>query len=386
MGRETELQGSFGRLTVESLVSFLAGNGLEGTLDVRGPGGYGALEIARGQLTAATWGQASGEPALAALLAAAPTEFRFRSGPTKPATLSGDIEALFARAQAFASALRPGDAAPVAPTATAPADAATSMVTIASADPRVAEPSRRGLLTPAAKPPAPQRARTIGSVWNPGDLVALSNALIAEYADAGYGGVAWDRDLTPRVRRVDASHQLSPPLQLVAGRIDGVALAQLRHDLNDAVPYLRAVVREVYLEADRAAGGSAARRGYRSAIAKLWGPSEELWAEAARIVEAERELRGRLTLTRGLEPRSIDLVERDYAIGRGGNNDIVLKHQTISRRHATITPRQGRFVLKDLASTSGTLVNGKPISEEIALAGGDVVELGQIALRFDDLS
>lgn len=370
------LQGSLGKLTLETLVRFLAESGVEGVLDVRGPGGYGALDIARGQLTGAAWGQASGEPALAALLAAGPTEFRFRSGPTKPATLSGDIRALFARAHG----------APVEPPRSAPVDAPTSMVTIASADPRVAEASRRGLLTAMPKPPPQQRARTIGSVWKPGDLVALANAVIAEYADAGYGGIAWDRDLTPRVKRVDAYRHLSPPLSLVAGRIDGVALAQLGHELNDIVPYLRAIVREIYGEADRAAGGSAARRGYRNAITKLWGPSEELWAEAVRIVEAERDLRGRLTVTRGVEPRAVELVERDYTIGRGGNSDITLKHQTVSRRHATVTPRQGRFVLRDLASTSGTLVNGKPIKEEIPLAGGDVIELGQVALRFDDAS
>jgi hypothetical protein len=375
MAGETTLQGSLGKITVPALVRFLAESGLEGVIDLRGPGGYGALEIARGQLTAARWGQTSGEPALAALLAASPSEFRFRSVPTGPADLSGDIATLFGRAQA-------GTAVPEEK----PVDAPTSMVTIASADPRVAEASRRGLLTAMPKPPPQQRARTIGSVWKPGDLVALANAVIAEYADAGYGGIVWDRDLTPRVKRVDAYRRLSPPLSLVAGRIDGVALAQLGHELNDVVPYLRAVVREVYGEADRAAGGTAARRGYRNAITKLWGPSEELWAEAVRIVEAERDLRGRLTVTRGLDPRSVELVERDYTIGRGGNSDIALKHQTVSRRHATITPRQGRFVLKDLASTSGTLVNGKPIKEEVPLSGGDIIELGQVALRFDDAS
>ena len=380
------LQGTFGKIGVETLVRFLADNGLEGVLDVRGPGGYGALEVARGQLTGATWGSSTGEPALAALVAAAPTEFRFRSGPTKAATLNGDIAALFGRAHAFASALRPSGATGAEPVAPGAADVPTSMVTIASMDPRVAEASRRGILAPMPKPPAPQRARSIGSVWKPGDLVALANAVIAEYADEGYGGLVWDRDLTSRVKRVDAYRQLAPPLPMVAGRIDGVALTQLGHDMNDVVPYLRAVVREIYSEADRAVGGSAARRGYRNAITKLWGPSEELWAEATRVVETERDLRGRMTLTRGLEPRSFELVERDYSFGRGGTNDVVLKHQTVSRRHATITPRHGKFVLKDLASTSGTLVNGKPIKGEVELAHGDVVELGQVALRFESLS
>ena len=381
---ETALQGTFGKLALESLVRFLAANGLEGALDVRTANGQvGALEIARGTLAGARWGDVAGEPALAAILAAKPTEFRFRSIATRDPNLQDEIGALFGRANAFVAALsRTGALA--APPQTL--DAPTTMVTVAADDPRVAEASRRGILAPMPKPPPAQRARTIGSMWKPGDLVALANALIAEYADAGYGGIVWDRDLSARIRRVDAFRQIAPSVPVVAGRVDGVALARLGHALNDVVPYLRAVVREVYREADRAVGGSAARRGYRNAVTKLWGPSDELWAEAARIAEAENELRARLTLTRGLEPRAMELVERDYSLGRGGNNDIVLKHQTVSRRHATITPRQGRFILKDLASTSGTLVNGKPIREEAPLSSGDVVELGQVAFRFDDLS
>jgi len=383
---ETALQGSFGKLALESLVRFLAANGLEGVLDLRTPTGeHGAIEIARGQVIGAFWGQAVGEPALVALVAATPTEFRFRSAPQRPANLTGEISALFARAQASGGAQTAAD--PLAPAVDLAAlDAPTTMVTVASADPRIAEASKRGILAPRPKPLAPQRARTIGSVWKPGDLVALANALIAEYADGGYGGLAWDRDLGPRVRRVDAAHHLAPALPLAAGRIDGVALMAAAHSVDTVVPYLRAVVREIYREADRGCGGSAARRGYRSAVQKLWGPSDELWAEAVRMVETDTELRAHLTLTRGLDPRTIELVERDYSFGRGSANDVVLKHQTVSRRHATITPRQGRFVLKDLASTSGTLVNGKPITEERELSNGDVIEMGQVLFRFELLS
>lgn len=385
MTSETALQGTLGKLALETLVRFLAANGLDGVLDVRdAKGQVGALELAHGQLSGAWWGATAGEPALAAIVGAGPTEFRFRAAATRPPNLSGDISALFGRARARLAA--PREAADAATPQGAAPEAGTTMVVVAAGDLRVADALRRGAVAVAAKPPPAQRARTIGSVWKPGDLVALANALIAEYADAGYGGVAWDRDLMARVRRVDAYRPIAPGIPLVAGRIDGVALAQLGHDLNAVVPYLRAVVREVYREADRAAGASAARRGYRNAVTKLWGPSEELWAEAARIAETESELRARLTVTGGLDERAIDLVERDYTIGRGGNSDIALKHQTVSRRHATITPRQGSFVLKDLASTSGTLVNGKPVKDEVALAAGDVIELGQVTLRLEILT
>lgn len=380
---DTSLQGAFGKLALEPTVRFLAENGLEGVLDLRtANGGQGALEIARGQLSGAWWGQAVGEPALAAMLAARPTEFRFRGIATRSPNLSGDTSALFARANAMVAALRPASGG-TPPVRTPQLDAPTTMVTVSSDDVRVAEAAKRGLLVARPKPPAPQRARTIGTVWTPGDLVALANALIAEYADGGYGGLVWDRDLTSRVQRVDVLRRLEPPLPLVAGRVDAVALTQAGHPLEVVVPYLRAVVREIYGEADHACGGSAARRGYRAAVQKLWGTGEDLWAEATRMVDTDAELRARLTLTSGLDPRTIELVERDYSFGRGNGNDIVLKHQTVSRRHATLTPRQGRFVLKDLASTSGTLVNGKPIAGDRDLSHGDVVELGEVAFRFE---
>lgn len=374
----TTLQGALGDLGLEPLVRFLAENGLEGALDVRNAsGGYGTLEVSRGILTGARWGALSGEAALRAIVVDGVTEFRFRSAATKAADLEGDVRSLFARARAAASA-------PVAPLSEP--DMPTTMVTVASADPRIAEVSKRGILAPRPKPLAPQRARTIGSVWKPGDLVALANALIAEYADGGYGGLVWDRDLGSRVRRVDAAHQLAPALPLAAGRIDGVALMAAAHPVDTIVPYLRAVVREIYREADRGCGGSAARRGYRNTIQKLWGPSEDLWTEAARMAETDTELHARMTLTRGLDPRTIELIERDYTFGRGSGNDVVLKHQTVSRRHASITPRQGRYVLKDLASTSGTLVNGKPLTGEVELASGDVIEMGQVHFRFGSLA
>jgi FHA domain-containing protein len=393
----TALTGSLGSLTLESLVRFLAENGLEGVLDVRNERGErGGLEISQSRLTGAWWGQAAGEPALAAMVAAAPDEFRFRIAATRAANVSGDITALFVRARAFAAALAPIAADAASPPAAAPSispepatkvdepsfDATTTVVRIGQVEVRRGAPQP----PPPPKPLAPQRARTIGSVWKPGDLVALANALIATYADGRYGGVIWERDLTPRIQRVDAREPLRPPLPVVAGRIDAVSLMRTAHSIDVIVPYLRAVVREVYQEADRSCSASAAQRGYRAAFQSLWGNDEELWTEALRLVEADRELRGRLTVTDGLPPRSVELVERDYAMGRGTTSDVVLPHGTVSRRHATITPRRGRYVLRDLGSTSGTLLNGVRVTQPSELSNGDTIQVGHVVLRFELLA
>ncbi len=41
-------------------------------------------------------------------------------------------------------------------------------------------------------------------------------------------------------------------------------------------------------------------------------------------------------------------------IGRNAKNDIVLDNQTVSREHATIEVGEGRIVINDLGSKSGT--------------------------------
>jgi signal transduction histidine kinase len=62
-------------------------------------------------------------------------------------------------------------------------------------------------------------------------------------------------------------------------------------------------------------------------------------------------------------------------IGRGAHADIEIAGTEISRRHAQIVWHRGRFVISDLGSRNGTLVNGEPI-EERALASGDRIQLG----------
>jgi len=71
-------------------------------------------------------------------------------------------------------------------------------------------------------------------------------------------------------------------------------------------------------------------------------------------------------------------------IGRHEDNDIQLVSQTVHRYHAVlhVTPRQ-QFVLTDLSGPegNGVLVNDSRV-EQVELAPGDVIELGETKLRF----
>lgn len=68
-------------------------------------------------------------------------------------------------------------------------------------------------------------------------------------------------------------------------------------------------------------------------------------------------------------------------IGRLPECEIVLTDPGASRRHAQIVRRDDGFVVADLGSTNGTLVNGEPVRER-ALADRDRITIGSTVLEF----
>jgi hypothetical protein len=69
-------------------------------------------------------------------------------------------------------------------------------------------------------------------------------------------------------------------------------------------------------------------------------------------------------------------------IGRGKDNDLTLGNDSVSRHHAEISrTREGAFTITELNAGNGVLVNGKPV-EKAALQNEDIIELGEVRLRF----
>jgi len=69
-------------------------------------------------------------------------------------------------------------------------------------------------------------------------------------------------------------------------------------------------------------------------------------------------------------------------IGRAPDNEFVLDDLQVSRHHAELIPTpDGHFLLHDLRSHNGTLVNGRRI-ERVVLADGDLVRIGITLFRF----
>ena len=74
--------------------------------------------------------------------------------------------------------------------------------------------------------------------------------------------------------------------------------------------------------------------------------------------------------------------QHELLLGRHHGCDIVLSQASVSRRHARLFFRDGSWVLQDLESTNGTLVNGVAIGR-CALLPGDEVVLGDARLQID---
>lgn len=63
-------------------------------------------------------------------------------------------------------------------------------------------------------------------------------------------------------------------------------------------------------------------------------------------------------------------------IGRDPQNDICIKHPSISRYHAEIRKENGSLILRDLNSSNGTFVNGRALTRDWTLKVQDVVRIG----------
>lgn len=90
-----------------------------------------------------------------------------------------------------------------------------------------------------------------------------------------------------------------------------------------------------------------------------------------------------LTVTEGEKKGAVfPILGSPFKIGRMDDNNIVLSDRSVSRYHAEIVTQEDTYVLRDLGSSNGTLLNNVKITR-IPLTPGDKVTIGTNALLFD---
>ena len=79
--------------------------------------------------------------------------------------------------------------------------------------------------------------------------------------------------------------------------------------------------------------------------------------------------------------REIVLDKDRLTIGRKPASEIHIDNLAVSGEHARIVTMSNDWVLEDLNSTNGTLVNGAPVKKHI-LRNNDLIGLGKYKLKF----
>jgi pilus assembly protein CpaF len=73
----------------------------------------------------------------------------------------------------------------------------------------------------------------------------------------------------------------------------------------------------------------------------------------------------------------------EVSVGRVRGNDLVLSKGNVSKRHARLTQKDGRFVVVDQNSTNGTYVNRQRIVQATIVREGDRIYIGDFVLRIE---
>jgi diguanylate cyclase (GGDEF)-like protein len=76
------------------------------------------------------------------------------------------------------------------------------------------------------------------------------------------------------------------------------------------------------------------------------------------------------------------LLDKEITLGRDPRVELPLQDDGISRRHCRVTFDGGHYLVEDLRSTNGTLVNGEQLRGKRALEAGDRIYLGGCVVKF----
>ena len=133
--------------------------------------------------------------------------------------------------------------------------------------------------------------------------------------------------------------------------------------------------------------GFARQHGHAWFVWKVGRPSE------APIVQPTLTIGGRDAKPRSGDPLAIPIVKgkasvfaMGITIGRTENNDVVLRHEEVSRFHAYVQDGGGTLSLVDADSKNGTWVNGLKLlpSKPQPLPATAVVKFGQLQITYYD--
>lgn len=109
------------------------------------------------------------------------------------------------------------------------------------------------------------------------------------------------------------------------------------------------------------------------------------WAQAAPKVQGALAYLQRLNMQEASDgPTILPLMNAEILIGSEEDNDLVIKEESVSPRHARLAQTTDtEFLVTDLGTEAGTWVNYAPVSSDGShLRDGDLLHIGRVAFRF----
>ncbi len=76
--------------------------------------------------------------------------------------------------------------------------------------------------------------------------------------------------------------------------------------------------------------------------------------------------------------------KNEINVGRVQGNDLMLPKGNVSKRHARIVLKDGKFIIVDLKSTNGTYVNGRKITSPLVVKDSDKIYIGDFIVGVDE--
>ena len=83
------------------------------------------------------------------------------------------------------------------------------------------------------------------------------------------------------------------------------------------------------------------------------------------------------------QAKTYELKHGDNFLGRLPDCDIQIDSNLVSRKHARVFPKDGRFYIEDLGSGNGSFVNGQRITAPTLLQSNDRIKFGPILFRYE---
>jgi hypothetical protein len=90
-----------------------------------------------------------------------------------------------------------------------------------------------------------------------------------------------------------------------------------------------------------------------------------------------------IIIRQDLDIDPITIISDGLLIGRLGECELLLNHPSVSRVQAGIKQFDNAYYVFSLRPKNPVLLNGKPVEENEALAGGDIIEVGPFRLEID---